>query len=64
MANIDAAGKPVKTNGNNLPASFTDIFFPNGKNLHTSDVDCFHVGLMGLTQDNYVDQLTLVWRGN
>lgn len=61
IANIDAASKPITAHGNNLPASFSDLFRPQNGGLDASKVDCYHVGVMGLSLSNYVDQVTLDW---
>jgi hypothetical protein len=60
IANIDAASTPVTPNGNNLPASFTVLFFPKqGPDNMAPLAAVVNSGFMGLSPDNYLDQYTL-----
>jgi hypothetical protein len=67
MVNIDEASTPVKINGNTLPASFTDIFFPKKEGPSSDPFERYNSvsksGFMGLGPDNFVDQYTLSWAG-
>jgi hypothetical protein len=69
LANIDAASTPVTAKGNNLPASFIDLVFPkqeeSSSDFAVRSAVIYSPGFMGLSSDNYVDQLTLeewVWQ--
>jgi hypothetical protein len=68
IANINTASKPVTTNGDNLPASFTDLVFSNQKvNPYSQSeqamVTVLNTGFMGLATDNRIDQTVLMFAG-
>ena len=63
ISNIDASSKPMVTKGNNLPASFTDLFFPKQRNVNSTPpfAAVLTSGFMGLKADNCLDQFTILW---
>ena len=60
IANIDAVGTPATTVGNNLPVSFTNLYFPKNQSKNAAQMKA---GSMGLSSDNRLDEYTLLWAG-
>ena len=63
IAYIDANSNQITTNGNKLPVSFTDLFFPNKSNTTDAGLDWVKSGFMGIKSDHFVDQYTLILAG-
>jgi hypothetical protein len=67
IANIDAASDPVTSDGNNLPASFTALFFPKQPKVDSNTLNVpvtvamSKSGFMGLSPDNLLDQETILF---
>jgi hypothetical protein len=60
IANIDAASTPVTSDGNKLPASFMDLFYPKTSRVESPTFFMMKPGFMGLKADNLSDQQTLI----
>jgi len=63
IANIDAGSTPATTTGSNLPASFTDLYFPKQPKAGSGAEGAMKPGFMGLGANNFADQFTLLWAG-
>jgi hypothetical protein len=63
ISNIDAASTPVTTGNANLPASFTDLYFPKQPKAGSGAEGAMKPGFMGLGANNFSDQFTLLWAG-